>query len=204
MRTTQGILCVGIAALCAVVAFAGPLHPSSGSVSATSPSLADIHAAVTAGSGSAAADTASTPGSATDGRPWPATGEMRVAFDNGVPLSGLWTIADLAGSIEVIEFREGTEGGIIPLPGDTQLPAVTLIRPLSADLSASGWFEQVVAGDIAGARANATLILFDSKDEPIAQWKLLDCWPHAYDTRVEGGAASEQITITMEGLLRVQ
>jgi phage tail-like protein len=203
MKTATATLCIVGAGLCAVFAIAGPLNPPAGPVASTSPSLADIQAAIAGAQN--ARDTASTPGSATDGRPWPAPGEMRVAFKDGVPVDGFWTIADLAGEVEIIEFRLGGEENVIlPLPGDIPPPAATLIRPISADLSASDWFQQIVAGNVAGARTDATLILYDAGGQEVAQWRLFQAWPNAYDTRIEGGAASEQLTIVMEGLARLQ
>lgn len=202
MRINQAVMIViAGAALTGVLAVAGPLSPPPGPVAPTAPSLADIQAMLAV---PGAPDTASAPGSAIDGRPWPAPGAMRVGFVDDAPVAGLWTIADIAGSVEVIEFRDGAGGASIPLAGFTKLPAVTLIRPLSPDLSAANWFETVAAGDLASARTSATLVFYTQAGEPVAQWLLTECWPHAYDIRIDGLEAAEQVTITMEALQRIR
>jgi phage tail-like protein len=216
-RTTEGFtmkrapnhpVLVGsaVAALAITVfAIAGPLSPPAGPVASTSPSLADLELAV-ATSTAGPADTSSTPGSATDGKPLSLgdSPQVTVVLEVNGLLTGFWHVSDLARSIEVIEYRDGADpGNAVALPGNNYLPGLTLIRPLSEDKSAFEWFNMVVQGDIASARQDATLLMFSADGTLLAEWSLTQAWPTACDVRCDSDACAEQLTITMDNLVRL-
>lgn len=189
-----------------VLAIAGPLSPPGGPVASTSPSLADLEAAL-ATSTAGPADTSSTPGSALDGKPLSVPDAVRVfaELQVGGVTTGFWHVSDLGRTTEIVEYRDGQEPmNAIPLPGANALPAVSLIRPLSSDLSANDWYTLVESGDIVAARQDAELCVFDESGVLIAKWSLRQAWPWSLDVRCDGGACAEQLTIIMEHLIRVQ
>jgi phage tail-like protein len=114
-------------------------------------------------------------------------------------------VSDLSRSIDVVEYREGTEHETtLALPGATLLSQITLIRPVSDDLSAYDWFDLVATGDIATARVDANLLVFDEAGNVLAEWALTGAWPSALDVRVDGARAAEQVTITVDRLRRIR
>ena len=89
------------------------------------------------------------------------------------------------------------------IPGRLKYMNVTLSRGISADLQLWQWRQDVVDGDIAAARKDFVIRVFDETLTAIAEWNFLNGWPSKIEGKV-GSAAIEEITIVHEGVNRTQ
>ncbi|MHC4976512.1 MAG: phage tail protein [Planctomycetota bacterium] len=215
MRTSHrfgaGVAAVAALGIC-FWAVAGPLTPPAGPVADTSPSLADLDASISAlaGAGAGPADTATTPGDSTDGRPLmtPAgfTGliyELEIA---GFGTTSTWEVVEFGESVSIIEVTVVGPGGLevtTPVPGRRAIPQIVLVRDLSQDPTVHNWWGLVRNGNVAGARTTAALIIYDGALTEIARWNLYNCWPSSYEYRAIDGRMAEQLVIVGEDLERV-
>lgn len=114
-----------------------------------------------------------------------ASGDVLVARLFGLEIDGV-TIAQfreiqgISNTIGVIEHRENTPDGIQvlrKLPGNRGSTDITLRRGKSGDRELWNWFRQAQDGDIAGARRNGSIILFDFERGEVARYNFLNGWP---------------------------
>ena len=114
-----------------------------------------------------------------------ASGDVLVARLFGLEIDGV-TIAQfreiqgISNTIGVIEHRENTPDGIQvlrKLPGNRGSTDITLRRGKSGDRELWNWFLQAQDGDIAGARRNGSIILFDFERGEVARYNFLNGWP---------------------------
>ena len=90
--------------------------------------------------------------------------------------------------IDVIEHNVVFESGAsttLHIPGPVKFTPITLDSGYGNTAGLYAWFLQVVNGNIADARKNATINLHafqDGKYQPVVQWHLLNVWP----SRIEG------------------
>lgn len=85
--------------------------------------------------------------------------------------------------IDVIRHNVVYESGMFAtllIPGPRKNKPITLESGYGKTAGLYDWFQQVVKGDIFGARKNATISLHtfvDGKYKPVIQWHLINVWP---------------------------
>lgn len=94
----------------------------------------------------------------------------------------------------------------LQIPGRIEWGEVTLKRGLTTDTGFWDWREKVVTGDVATARVDCTITMFDHEYAPVVTWQLLNAWP----SKISGPQIAadsndftvEELTIVHEGLYR--
>ena len=126
---------------------------------------------------------------------------------DGVTIAQFREIAGVANNIAVIEHRENTPGGkqiIKKLPGNQSAGDITLRRGKSADRAIWEWFKQVRDGDIAGARRNGSITLYDYEHGEVARYNFVNGWPSKVSISNLSAAGTdvvvEECVISHEGL----
>jgi phage tail-like protein len=93
------------------------------------------------------------------------------------------------------------------LPSKRMPDSVILRRGLSDSLELSAWHELVINGDVAAARRNATLTLFQSDGTPVARYHLENAWPSKLEvgelTTAGAELVAETVTLVCDRIQRV-
>lgn len=126
---------------------------------------------------------------------------------DGVNIAQFREVAGVTNAIQVIEHRENTPGGVQvlkKLPGNQSAGDITLKRGKSADKALWEWFKQVRDGDVAGARRNGSIILYDYEHGEVARYNFVNGWPSKLSITNLGTQANdvvvEECVISHEGL----
>lgn len=99
---------------------------------------------------------------------------------DGVQIAQFREVAGVANTISVIEHRENKPGGVQvlkKLPGNASAGDITLRRGKTSDKALWAWFKQVRDGDVAGARRNGSVILYDYEHGEVARYNFVNGWP---------------------------
>ena len=93
------------------------------------------------------------------------------------------------------------------IPGDLEWEDITLSRGITDSKALWDWRQRVNEGDVAGARANGSVIMYNASNEEVARFNFVNGWPAAWRgpsvSSEDQSVAIEEITITHEGLERV-
>ena len=93
------------------------------------------------------------------------------------------------------------------IPGDSTHDDITLSRGITDDKALWDWRQKVIDGDVAGARANGSVIMYNQASEEMARFNFTNGWPSAWKgpdvSSEDQSVAVEEITIAHEGLERV-
>jgi phage tail-like protein len=126
---------------------------------------------------------------------------------DGVQIAQFRDVAGVSNTIAPIEYRENTPGGVQvlkKLPGNQTAGDITLRRGKSGDRALWDWFKQVRDGDIAGARRNGSVILYDYEQGEVARYNFVNGWPSKLSitnlTAPGNDVVVEECVITHEGL----
>jgi phage tail-like protein len=86
-------------------------------------------------------------------------------------------------------------------------PTVTLRRGMTRNIEMAAWHELVILGDVAAARKNVTLTMYDVKGDPVVRYHLTNAWPSKLEIgALKAGASSvltETVTLVAEFMQRV-
>ena len=95
--------------------------------------------------------------------------------------------------------RKGKGKGAFNLPGKRTPPAVTLKRGMSRNIEMSAWHELVLLGDVAAARKDVTLTMYDTSGDPIVRYHLTAAWPSKLEIGALSAGASQALyeTVTL-------
>jgi phage tail-like protein len=93
---------------------------------------------------------------------------------------------------------------VFQIPGRSDGAEFTLKRGLTTNVEFWTWREQVVMGDIAGARTDGSIIMYNCSYEEVKRWSFLNGWP----SKLSGPQISadsndltiEELTIVHEGM----
>lgn len=99
---------------------------------------------------------------------------------DGVQIAQFREVAGITNSVGVIEHRENNKQGVqkvTKLPGNQTSGDITLRRGKSGDRALWDWFKQVRDGDVAGARRNGSVILYDYEYGEVARYNFVRAWP---------------------------
>lgn len=118
-------------------------------------------------------------------------------------------ISGLGSETEVIDHKIVDPSGrdlVQKIPGRLKFTDVTLKRGVTALKDLWDWRKMVEDGNIAGARKNATITMFDQSLKPVAKWNLENAWPvkvSGPSMQSDGNAFGvEEMTITFEYMVR--
>lgn len=111
---------------------------------------------------------------------------------------------------EVTEYKGTGKNGqtiIQKIPGNMKWNNITLKRGITDDMDMWKWRKMVEDGDIANARKNGSVIMYNHKSEEIARWNFVRAWP----SKLTGPSANannneiaiEELEIVHEGYERV-
>lgn len=119
---------------------------------------------------------------------------------DGVVGGGFQKVGGLVVESEVTAFQEGGRNdGMVKLPGQGQVGAVTLRRGVVADRVMLGWVRQ-------GGRRTVDLILRDDAGREVVRYTLLRAWASKWEMEDLDGSASEvaveMVEVAHEGVLR--
>ncbi len=135
------------------------------------------------------------------------------ALDFGGKIAGFFTSCSGMGSEhEVIEHKVVNEKGkeiVMKLPGRLKWDNITLKKGITTNFDLWDWRKQVEDGDVASARRDGSILLFDQKAEKVvARWDFLRAWPLKVTTpelKSDGNEVGvEEITIAHEYIARVK
>lgn len=145
-----------------------------------------------------------------NGREDPLLG-FHFALDLGGTIAGYFTECSGIGSEhEVIEHKVINEKGqevVMKIAGRLKWENIVLKRGITSSMDVWDWRKTVEDGDLEGARRNGSIIMFDQKLNPVAQWDFERAWP----VKVSGPQPKadsneiglEEVTIAHEYIKRV-
>jgi phage tail-like protein len=132
---------------------------------------------------------------------------FRVEID-GLPIAGFSEVTIGATTMDVIEYREGTDPSRVrKLPGLTKYANVTLKRGVTDSLELFDWHKRIVNGQVATSRKTVTIVVQDEAGADKARFVVTDAWPVKYDTvdlNAKGNDVFiETLELANEGIERV-
>jgi phage tail-like protein len=126
---------------------------------------------------------------------------------DGVQIAQFRELIGVSNTIAPIEHRENTKDGkqvLKKLPGNSSAGDITLRRGKTADKALWNWFKQVRDGDVAGARRNGSVILYDYEYGEVARYNFINGWPirlNITNLMSQGNdVVVEECVITHEGM----
>jgi phage tail-like protein len=138
-----------------------------------------------------------------------------LGFHFGVEIQGMVTgyfteCSGLGSEHEVIEHKVVDESGhevMMKIPGRLKWANISLKRGITDSMDIWDWRKMVEDGDVEGARANGSIVMFDERFSEVARWNFENAWP----IKVSGPSVKadsneigiEELSIAHEGLWRV-
>ena len=116
---------------------------------------------------------------------------------DGIDMAAFSEVSGFDATIDVIEYREGTEPINSPrkMPGLTKYGNVTLKWGMSENMSFYEWVTGITDGTKAAAEdrvVDMNIYLQDDAHNDIASWELINAWPSKY-TAPDFNASSSEI-----------
>jgi phage tail-like protein len=106
--------------------------------------------------------------------------------------------------LEVVTRRDGPQ---LKIPTRRMPQTVTLKRGMTRNIELAAWHELVLLGDIAAARKNVSLTMYDTAGDPVARYHLTNAWPSKLEIGgLKAGASQvvfETVTLSAEFIQRV-
>ena len=127
---------------------------------------------------------------------------------DGVTSAAFEECSGLTASVDIIDYREGTDkpSAARKIPGRARYSNLILKRGLTADRALWSWFRDILNGVV--DRRNMAVVLLDSQRQPVARWSLANAWPAKWEgplLKAKGSdVAIETLEIAHEGLDLVQ
>jgi len=120
-------------------------------------------------------------------------------------------ITGLGSEHEVIEHKVVNESGheiVMKIPGRLKWENIVLKRGITSSLDVWDWRKKIEDGQIDGNRHDGSIIMFDSKLNPVARWEFKQAWP----VKVTGPQPKadsneigiEELTLAHEYIVRIQ
>ena len=110
---------------------------------------------------------------------------------------------------EVITHQAVDDQGrsvIQKIPGDLTWDDITLRRGITDSKALWDWRQMVIDGDVEGARANGSVIMYNNAQEEVARFNFVNGWPSGWKgpdvSSDDQSVAIEEITIAHERLER--
>ena len=112
---------------------------------------------------------------------------------------------------EVLEQKTVNQKGeevIIKLPGRVKWDNIVLKRGVTSDIDMWKWRQQVLDGDVEGARRDGAIILYDYNLVEVARWEFSRSWPVKLSVPQPQADRSEflieELTLVPESIRRVR
>jgi phage tail-like protein len=126
---------------------------------------------------------------------------------DGITRAGFRECAGLDSTQDPIEYREGNEGLTArKLPGLNKYSNISLKWGITDDAELWDWRQQVMNGNIDGARKNGSIILMDDTGEEKVRWNFREGWPTKWTGPSFNATGSdigiESLDIVHEGLVK--
>lgn len=102
------------------------------------------------------------------------------AIDLQGVVAGFFTeCSGLGSEQEVIEHKVVKDGIeiVMKIPGRLKWENMTLKRGITSNMDIWKWRKMVEDGDVAGARRNGSVVMFDQKGKEVARWDFEGAWP---------------------------
>lgn len=129
------------------------------------------------------------------------------SFELSIP--GLLTakfdsVDGLGSESEIVEYRDGSSGATLKIPGRVSYGDITLKRGVTSDGSLASWRALIESETGAIERKNGTIVIFDRTGRPVSRYNFFQGWPSKVVVGVdpETGVAIETIVIAVEGISR--
>jgi len=120
-------------------------------------------------------------------------------------------VTNLGSENAVVEDKSrGPDGKYIikKIPGTLKWNDITLKQGLTDNMDMWKWRKLVEEGKVDDARANGSIIMYDTAGKSIARWNLVNCWPSKLSGpagKADGNeVAVQEMTLAHEGYERVQ
>ncbi|UCD08522.1 MAG: phage tail protein [Dehalococcoidales bacterium] len=126
-------------------------------------------------------------------------------------ISGYFTeVSGLGSETETIEQKVVNEKGhevVLKIPGRLKWGDIVLKRGITSNLDMWEWRKQVEEGDVANARMNGSIVMYDQTLTEVARWNFNQAWP----TKISGPTPKadsneigvEELTLAHEFIERV-
>jgi phage tail-like protein len=112
-------------------------------------------------------------------------------------------------SNEIIENREVGSGGkqfISKQPGNLKWSDITLKRGITDNMDLYQWRQQVIDGDVDGARKDGSVVMYNAAGDEVARLSFVRGWLSKWKgpdvNTTSNDVAVEEVSITHEGLVR--
>ena len=108
-----------------------------------------------------------------------------VGFHFAVEIQGVVTgyfteCSGLGSENEVIEHKVVNEKGVevvLKIPGRLKWENIVLKRGITSNMDIWTWRKMVEDGDVAGARQNGSIVMYDQSLAEVARWNFENAWP---------------------------
>ncbi len=126
---------------------------------------------------------------------------------SGISVAQFREVGGLVSSIDVIEFRDGSEPTVThKIPGRIRYENVTLKWGMTADMELYNWHLNILSGKIDSR--TFSIILLDASGNEVARWNFVNAWPCKYSgpslNAQTSEIAIETLEIAHEGMERVK
>jgi phage tail-like protein len=126
---------------------------------------------------------------------------------DGVTVEYLQEVGGLSLEQDVIEYQQVAANGrpvTKKMPGTKKAGEASVTRGMTQSKAFTEWINESMAGNMASARKNATIMLMDYQYNPVKRYNMTNAWCSKVESSgVKAGDASaltEQVTITFEDL----
>ena len=125
-------------------------------------------------------------------------------------ITGYFTeVSGIGSENEIIEHAVVNEQGVevvMKIPGRLKWGDIELKRGITSNMDVWVWRDQVVNGDVAGARQNGSIVMYNQNLEEVSRWNFENGWPSKVDgpsvKSDDNSIGVESLTISHEGIYR--
>jgi phage tail-like protein len=102
----------------------------------------------------------------------------------------------------VVEYWAGGKSGdtrFAKIPGRVKVADITLKGGLTGPETKKlwDWHQKIVDGQVNQNRQNATIWCFSQDNQPVASWRLFECWPVSVATGSMNAGGNDVLTIEL-------